>query len=537
MHACVVTCGSEFFRGMLEHAMVESGSRAFEMHQMRPRVLERVVEWLYSGELGEILDVGDALALLEGSRFLRVERLEARCCAWLCAHIEASNCVAVWAEANRLGCGTVEDRALFVVGRQLRSVAGQADFLGLPREALLDLVRSDELAVRDERTVYEAVIGWVRHEGSRKAWLVEVLGAVRMALLPASYLNGTVGTDPLVNESCDALRVLAEAIRCSLWSTAERVAAEKDGRFRKRRHMGGQLGLVVGGKDDRGATLKSAEWYDGSTGQWQILPDMNLARSECAAVCVEGSVYVLGGFDGDGDTSAYGYVGGSTLKSAEFYDRSTGEWRPLPDMNIARQGCAAVCVEGNVYVLGGSDRRSRLKSAECYDRSTGEWRALPDMSEARYGCAAAYVEGNVYVVGGYDGDSYLKSAECFDTSTGQWQTLPEMRVPRYGCAAVCIDGGLFVVGGYDGCSELKSAEMYDTLTHSWEALPEMSMARKGCAAVCIQGSVCVMGGIDFTTKHASVECYDPIAREWRTLPSMATARWLCGAALAEMGPQ
>jgi hypothetical protein len=57
MHASVVTCGSEYFRAMLEHAMAESGSRAFEMHEMQPRVLERVVEWLYSGELGEVSDV------------------------------------------------------------------------------------------------------------------------------------------------------------------------------------------------------------------------------------------------------------------------------------------------------------------------------------------------------------------------------------------------------------------------------------------------------------------------------------------------
>jgi hypothetical protein len=32
-------------------------------------------------------------------------------------------------------------------------VAGEAEFLGLPREALLDLVRSDGLAMRSERVV------------------------------------------------------------------------------------------------------------------------------------------------------------------------------------------------------------------------------------------------------------------------------------------------------------------------------------------------------------------------------------------------
>ena len=44
MHASVVSCGSEYFRAMLEHTMVESGSRSFEMHEVQPRVLGRVVK-------------------------------------------------------------------------------------------------------------------------------------------------------------------------------------------------------------------------------------------------------------------------------------------------------------------------------------------------------------------------------------------------------------------------------------------------------------------------------------------------------------
>ena len=44
MHAAVVSCGSEYFRAMLEHAMVESETRSFkfEMHEVQPRVLERM---------------------------------------------------------------------------------------------------------------------------------------------------------------------------------------------------------------------------------------------------------------------------------------------------------------------------------------------------------------------------------------------------------------------------------------------------------------------------------------------------------------
>jgi hypothetical protein len=233
------------------------------MHEMQPRVLERVVEWLYSGEVGEISGVAEGLALLEGSRFLGVERMEAQCSAWVCAHVEASNCVAVWAEASRLGCGVVAERALLVVGRRLAAVAGEAEFLGLSREALLELVRSEGLAVRSERAVYEAVMGWVRHDvASRKAWLGEMLGAVRMGLLPLAYLVDTVAADPLVRESFEATRTVLDAGRWSRLRGVARVVAESDGRLRKRKHASGGGGgefVVVGGETTTALRLKTAE--------------------------------------------------------------------------------------------------------------------------------------------------------------------------------------------------------------------------------------------------------------------------------------
>jgi hypothetical protein len=92
-------------------------------------------------------------------------------------------------------------------------------------------------------------------------------------------------------------------------------------------------------------------------------------------------VYVVGGWDGD-----------SRLKSAEMYDTSAGQWRALPDMSVARNGCAAVCIEGNVYVVGGSDGGTKQSSVECYDPIDNEWRTLPCMSAAKFHCAAAVGE-------------------------------------------------------------------------------------------------------------------------------------------------
>ena len=207
-----------------------------------------------------------------------------------------------------------------------------------------------------------------------------MLGVVRMGLLPPAYLAGTVGVDPLVIESSEALRILAEAKRYSELRGAERAVSQSDGRLRKRKHVSvGQRLVVVGGKSG-GSSLKSAKVYDTSAGQWRALPEMSVARVGCAAVCIDGNVRVVGGYDG-----------GSCLKSAEMYDASARQWRALPEMSVARQGCAAVCIDGNVYVVGGaSDVATPLAAAsmECYDPIASEWRTLPSMSSTMLFCAA-----------------------------------------------------------------------------------------------------------------------------------------------------
>ena len=85
-----------------------------------------------------------------------------------------------------------------------------------------------------------------------------------------------------------------------------------------------------------------------------------------------------------------GFDGRSHLKSAEMYDRSAGQWRALPEMSVAREGCAAVCIEGNVYVVGGSEGAAAHASVERYDPVANEWHThtLPSMSTARSFSAA-----------------------------------------------------------------------------------------------------------------------------------------------------
>ena len=116
-------------------------------------------------------------------------------------------------------------------------------------------------------------------------------------------------------------------------------------------------------------------------------------------------------------------------------------------MNSPRQWFGATSTNnGKIYVTGGSSFVKdpvMLSSAEVYDTVSNKWTSLPNMDEKREGCAAVSIDGKVYVVGGYDEHQrYLASCEMFDPDTNRWTRLPAMTQSRSYCAACAIDNKL-----------------------------------------------------------------------------------------------
>jgi hypothetical protein len=344
-------CGSEFMRTQLQTGVGAGSMRELTLPAMSARAFELIVECLYTGVLGSI-DASNVMELLEASRRLQVGVAEAQCCEWLAKHLDASNAMVVWESARRLGCEAVQAKAWPVVGRHLQEIARQEAFLALPQPLLVELVRDDSLAVRCEVTVYEAVMGWVRSDAERRRGAIgEVLGAVRLGLLPAPFLAETVATDVLIERSFDASRLLVKALSYHV-SSAVRDGADSGSLLRRRTRPADKGLMVIGGPSNDGKALASVECYDA---QWRALPDMpcrppmwGSKRTRCAGACVEGLVYAVGGLLGSSKVLII-----EPLASADCYDPSTGDWRGVPDMMVARSCCAAACVDGVLYVVGG----------------------------------------------------------------------------------------------------------------------------------------------------------------------------------------
>lgn len=251
--------------------------------------------------------------------------------------------------------------------------------------------------------------------------------------------------------------------------------------------------LIAGGFN--GEYLRSAELYDSSTGRLTPTGQLTAPRSEHLAVLLgSGKVLLIGGVG----------AGYTFLASAEIYNPATGKFTETGSMATPREGHAAALLKnGKVLVTGGhKDRREAMivhSSGELYDPATGMFTRTGDMTVVRHKHAAALLpDGNVLIIGGSDKRDWkgqYDSAELYDASRGAFKSIGNMSSARYkltGAVAVLKDGRVLIGGGSP------RVEIYDPARNAFNTVSgELGTALFFSSATLLpDGRVLIAGGYD-----------------------------------------
>ena len=285
--------------------------------------------------------------------------------------------------------------------------------------------------------------------------------------------------------------------------------------------------LVVGGGDNSGVYLGSAELYDPATGTWLATGSMtditgyptnvpsNLRAFHTATLLANGKVLVAGGY------------GVNCLASAQLYDPASGIWTETGFMNTARrQHTAILLANGKVLVAGGLDALvNSTASAELYDPATGAWTEVGPMNSTRWQHSATLLpDGKVLLVAGgalvnHVSFNLLTSAELYDPLSGSWTTTGNLNLARYDHKAGLLPNGkVLVTGGFDGVNVMASSEIYNPATGTWTNGSPLNVARDTPQATLLpDGKVLVSGGLDNTNNSlSSAEVFDQASGTWTT---------------------
>ena len=215
--------------------------------------------------------------------------------------------------------------------------------------------------------------------------------------------------------------------------------------------------LIMGGVDDSGRALVSAELYDAARGLWSPTGSMRFVRRGfTATVLQDGRVLVAGGVVDGGDEC----LGTNCLSAAEVYDPATGSWASTGSLATARGFHSATLLgNGRVLVTGGSLDGAASARSELYNPLTGTWTSTGNMiAPRRRHTLSTLANGWVLAAGGYDASTGIHaSAELYDPGTGLWCPTANMGQNRYEhTATVLQDGRVLLTAGFSTASQYTS---------------------------------------------------------------------------------
>ncbi|XP_054713868.1 kelch-like protein 10 [Uloborus diversus] len=459
--------------------------------------MANIINFMYTGKLH--VTIGKVSELVRTLEMLRLPDAVGLCEKFLQFNITEDRCIMVYTFAKFHRLADLKEKAKHYILTHFQTIFPTSkDYLDLPADDVLAMLSSDSLNVKSEEYVFWAVMRWVEHAvQERLSHLPSLIRCIRLGLCNFGFYERNIQSHPFLVMNDDCLQILIQ--------TSQLFLDMKNGDPRQpmvdlhhpflRPRIPYEIIFVMGGWS-AGSATNVVETYDVKCGRWFIsLTADTSPRAYHGMVWHQGSLYVIGGFDGN-----------QCFNSVMAFNPATRLWREVGCMAEQRCYVSVACLGDYVYAMGGYDGHRRNSSVERYLPETNQWSFVAPMNHVRSDASADTLDGKIYIAGGFNGSQVLDSVEFYDPESNQWTLLPVMSSPRSGVKVASYNDFLFVIGGFNGNNRLSTVEKYDPKRRIWMTVPSMRGPRSNFAAAVVDGCLYAIGGFN--------ECFDHQKNIW-----------------------
>ncbi|XP_005989913.1 kelch-like protein 24 [Latimeria chalumnae] len=461
---------SRYFAAMFYGGTKETSQQHVVLKEVDPDAFQTLLEFARTSRV--TLDRQNVLQVLETAIFLQFEAVEQLCVKFLERELHVSNCLGMMSYAEQFACWGLSTAARNVVLTHLEELTCQEEFYHLSKEALTNLLQSDNLYVSKEDVVFDAVMAWVTRDAGREKDVLELLGLVRVGFLSLSFLDMLIKRTKRSSEQEVYTRLVRKLDGSPPPSWTDMDLAQKDSRSY-------DIMYVVGGRHDK--EKQELFKFFPKTGLWQpCAPLQRKNLTQYAVAAVGNFVFVTGGYFRD-EFVWY------SVDWALIYNCWDNTWLEGPAMKKSRNWHCAVGVGLYLYVLGGSTDSGIIPDVERLALMNSEWESTSPMVRPVERAAAVSTGTKLYVLCGLDenGDVY-GGVQRLDVESDVWDVVSYSPLPRYDLSATVLNGAIYTIGG--------QMFRFDVDTDEWTHIEEDCFDRKffmGCGTA--NGQVYLLG--------------------------------------------
>ena len=210
-HRSVLAASSSYFYSLYTGTYLSRYTRETVIGGISDKVLGDILDYIYSSEI--LLSEVNIEEILCASFQLGLESLRLQCENFLLRDLCVENCIKMTNMGRVYSCEIlVREGQRFIIDNFLE-IQSSPEFFGLPSNELEEIVADDDLNVRNEEQVYNAVRAWMNFDVlSRQGEFAALLSHVRLPHITRKFLLGTIDKDPLVTSSSASKELVAEAL-------------------------------------------------------------------------------------------------------------------------------------------------------------------------------------------------------------------------------------------------------------------------------------------------------------------------------------
>ncbi|NWH73949.1 KLH10 protein, partial [Piaya cayana] len=512
-HKNILCSCSHYFRALFTGSWNNTEKRVYKIPGTTPEMMRLIIEYAYTRTVGITVDNVESL-LIAADQF-NVMGIVRLCCEFLKSQLCVENCIGICRLTDYYHVPELREAAYAFIFHHFKDMFQvSVEFLELPLGKLIQIIEKDELNVKEERAVFEAILKWISHSPQdRKEHIAVLLSKVRLALVDIEYFMNNLRTHDYVKNNNECRGLIIDALAEMYHLNSRGPSYSNFSNLLSRPRLPHDILFCIGGWS-RGRPTNVIETYDSRADKWiDVTYDKENPLAYHGTAYLNGFVYVIGGFD------SIDY-----FNQVRRFNPFRKKWQQVAPMHSRRCYVSVAVLNNFVYAMGGFDGYTRLNTAERYEPETNQWTLIAPMQEQRSDSSATTLHEKVYICGGFNGERCLITAEVYDPTTNQWSFIAPMRSRRSGIGVVAYGNEVYAVGGFDGTVRLQSAEAYNPTANTWRPVSSMLTPRSNFGIEVVDDYLYVVGGFNGTTTTSNVECYDDNSNGWHSVQDMSIDR-------------